>query len=204
MWFCLAKPVVLASLCLGERRRSSAVIAGQGTGAACGALPTQEELCISWTLHCWWELKPLNQKALWIWTLCLLIKRQIFVRNLSLPLVVLHMQSLWWLRLVRRSKMKGCVGNFRVSWCTPAPCWPCRDSSSETHSNKAEAVPKTITTGSQHRYGWPQHSSNTTVEMQGNTGARVSVCQSLLVQDRIPNIFLLSVGQSPSKSEKLK
>jgi len=53
----------LASLCLGEGRSSSAGIAGQGAGAVCPTLPTQEGLCAGW-LPLPMGLKLLKWKAL--------------------------------------------------------------------------------------------------------------------------------------------
>lgn len=159
MCFCLAQPVMLASLCSGEGCRGSAGIAGQGAGMArwVGSARSGGSLCRPAAVLPT-GLKLLNWRALWTWTSCLLGKRQrtqtFFVRDLSLPLLPLHMQSPRRFRLARRRKIKGCVGNFHVSRCAPALCWPCGDSSSEPQSSKAVlAMPKTITAGSQHRYG---------------------------------------------------
>lgn len=52
MCFCLAQPIMLASLCLGEGCRSSAGIAGWGIGAAHWALPGRM-LCCWRGWNCW-------------------------------------------------------------------------------------------------------------------------------------------------------
>lgn len=157
MCFCLAQPVMLASLHLGEGRRSSAAIAGPGTGAACWALPTQEGLCTARMLCCQWGWNCWTERHFEHGLCAFLVKDRkhelFFIRHPSLPPIPLHMQPHRWLRLARRSKMKGCIGYFHMSQCTCALCWPHGDSSSEPQSSKAEVVPETITAGSQHRYG---------------------------------------------------